>query len=306
MNWKKIIAFLIVLLVAVNAVLFFVLGKLGNSRRFLDAQTIEDAVAVFERRGLRVAPAVIKTQIPSLSLYGAEPNADARISAFESVSRSKMLQSYAIPNSGTAIAMENGDVFEFYSDFGITYQRNMHNRQSILYRSELTQKCARASLDEEKEAQLTDTVRNFMRLLQNTPEQGTLRCGFDIEGFYTYADEPGTLYALCLQSMDGVEIYGNYLILCIIENEVCGFGGRFITQGFSNTYQTDMIDQINILFYTLEYKEPESEMTLNSQRCIYCIFYDGSNNFYIKPCWELGFADGAVAIYDATLGVPIN
>ncbi|MBO4264474.1 MAG: hypothetical protein J5922_00130 [Clostridia bacterium] len=293
MNWKKVTTFLIICLLAVNILLFFLLHFRTLKRNYIDGETQKNAVDIFERRGLIIDREIFSGKNPTFEMFGGVYDADAQIKKIEKIFGTDDLQSYNIPSNGKANIINDSAVFSFYPDFVIDYQTN-----DFAHKMPKDDAFFDNGFEEFEDKALQKEVSKQLSKLLVGDGEGKLSYEFG----KSYRSKDGIAYIEIFQTANGDLIQNAKLTVCVENKTVKAFDGRWIWLDFTDSYKVNTLDRINILFYAQPNDKNIAKRELLAEKCTYCIVWDVSSNFYIKPCWQIEFSDGTSEIYDAATG----
>ncbi len=326
MNWSAVKNLLIGILVAANLFLVFNIARQDRARGYIDDDEVLGAVELLAERGLEVPPECIPREKFKAPVYESLYSDEYYTKAAEALSASPREVLLSLPNGGFSITSQNGAVTEFDAEFGFTYSK--YNNFDVVAYNEITAE------NFASEAVLWDDVTSSRLItMEKRAEEFLGLCTGDsgvlaavVTDSY-FDSERGFTYLLARQVLGGYTIYSHYAV-CVFENdELIYAGGRWYFAPIDEDYQTELVDQVNILFsdlselnagsaqgFALSEETPhDTEMpsdafpgdavlsAVRNMQAVYAIYWNADKSaIYFIPAWQIDHSDGMTLVYNAT------
>ncbi len=326
MNWSAVKNLLVGILVAANLFLIFNIARQDRARGYIDDDEVLGAVELLAERGLEVPQECIPREKFKAPVYESLYSDEYYTKAAEALSTSPREVLLSLPNGGFSITAQNGAVTEFDGEFGFTYSK-YSNFDADAYTEITAENFA-------SEAELWgDVGSSRLVTLKKRAEEFLMRCAGD-SGVLTagvtdsYFDtERGLTYLLARQVLGGYTVYSHYAVCVFKNDELIYAGGRWFFAPIDEDYQTELVDQVNILFSDLaelnsgsaqgfalpegtDFAEEASSYTspdnvklsaVRNMQAVYAIYWNADKTaIYFIPAWQIDHSDGITIVYNAT------
>lgn len=328
MNWSTVKNLLIGILVAANLFLIFNIARQDRARGYIDDDEVLGAVALLAERGLEVPAECIPREKFKAPVYESLYSDAYYTKAAEALSASPREVLLSLPNGGFSITAQNGAITEFDGEFGFTYSK-YGNFDEAAYTKITAENFA-------SEAALWDDVGTpRLSALEKRAEEFLMMCAGDSDVLTavvtdSYHDaERGFTYLLARQVLGGYMVYSHYAVCVFEDDELVYADGRWYFAPIDEDYQTELVDQVNILFSDLSelnvglvqsFALPEGtdypkEMlsddvadeamltAVRNMQAVYAIYWNADKTaLYFIPSWQIDHSDGTTIVYNATNG----
>lgn len=293
MNSKNILKLLAVLLVAVNAILLFMVLSVYKEKNYIDESYINNTYGIFNEENISIESGAIPNERFQGYIYSAAVDEDYYESAAKNITGEGISTRFLIPG-GYALTTETGKSLEFSGGYYFKYAFSENESYDI---SEIG----------------TDNVSSgTKKKLLRTAEK--LICADD-EGEYCSETEisdvsyikKDRIYILTLKkTLDNVEIYGQKLTFVIDEElNVLYAEGNWCFYSNTDRYSSQIYDQVNILFIEKAGRTDEDvpATAIVSVSPQYILYSNSENpSVLLVPGWKIEYADGSYKIFDAENG----
>lgn len=334
MNWSSVKNLLIAILLAANLFLVFNIVRQERSRGYISEDKILDACEILTKRGMEVSSELVPKKKFNSYVYESSYNDDYFTLTAETLSSSKREALYTLPDGSLSITTENGAIFDCNSAFEFCYRKS-NSIQNPAY-TDITAE------DFLKEAQANiplanKDVKNLVKIANDIlGKRNSDENEFSSKIIYSYTQKSdGKTYLYLKQLLGDYEIYSHYAV-CIFEGEeLCAAYGRWYFSPINKKHNTELYDQISILFTNLSvqtqnlqaaenaslYDETtntppdsiETEPPIHSEAkplsfpaikeitpC-YAIYWSSDKNaLYFIPAWQISHSNGQTIVYNAT------
>ncbi len=331
MNWSSVKNLLIGILVAANLFLVYNITLQDRARDYINENEVIGAIELLAERGLHVPDESVPREKFTAPVYESLYSDEYYTKTAEILSGSPREILLQTPNGGFSITAKNGAITEMDTEFGFSYIKN-GNSEIGAYTVITAESFA-------SEATLWDAVgASKLSVLANQAEHFLELCVGDdniisaeIKDSY-FDSESGLTYLLAKQLIGGYEVYSHYAVCVFSGEELVHSYGRWYFAPFDEDYNTELIDQVNILFSDLsELKtgtsaafEADGRMAAESEENteiarplsdeirlpdvnnieeVYSVYWNaGKTALYFIPAWQIEHSDGQIIVYNATNG----
>lgn len=115
------------------------------------------------------------------------------------------------------------------------------------------------------------------------------------------------------QTLNGIEICGNDAILMMNSEDIVYFSGRWFFGTPEEQYTVSLIDQVSVLFnenqnIKIKNEQNPSETpsfldTVNQVEECYCFYWNSEmTDYYLIPAWKISYGSGCYVVYNAVSG----
>ena len=309
MNWASVKNMLILMLVAANVFLLYNISVQRRSLEYIDEDEVADAVSLLYDRGLSVDIGCVPLRRFDAEIYESVYGEDYFNRTAELLSGSKRQNATIIPN-GMMIITENGDSFEFDNSLGFIYTKNNNNQTAAYTNINADNFDDYAAVyqkpNKSQASDVEDIVVSFLSAGYGSESLFDIR----VDGCILEPDT-GNYYIKASQLIDGLVVYGHGVICVVSDGELVAASGHWYFFDFDTSYNSDLYDQVNILFSDLEtlIGRRESENAQGSEEplpgvisvdaCFTTYWNAEKTALYFIPSWQLGHSDGTLIVYNA-------
>ena len=328
MNWSSVKNLLIAILVAANLFLVYNVVRQEKTRGYLDEDEIRGAVELLAEDGLIVSEEDIPREKFKAPVYESIYSDEYYTGAAESLSGSKREMLYTLPEGGISITTENGSAFDFDTEFGFRYVK-FDISDAAAYTDITADNFASFSKTyTEPTAKRLKSLSERAVSFLDKPLQGDDSLSSEVKSS-CYDAQSDTTYLLAVQTLDGYEVYSHYAI-CIFESDELVYAhGRWYFAPLDEKYNTELHNQINILFTDLETLKAESlnplddasdetdedilidnekpskisPLVVNSMSACYVIYWNSEKtSLFFIPAWQIDYNSNRSIVYNAANG----
>lgn len=325
MNWSSVKNLLIAILVAANLFLIYNIVRQDRTRGYISESELRDAVELLNERGFSVSSDIIPTKKFKAPVYESRYGDEYYTEVATALSGSEREMLYTLPSGGISISTKSGAWIEFDNEFDFRYFE-FDIPDSAAYTEITADTFAAASSDSTapssaKLKSLSSTVTDLLCKQQTKDSQ----LSAEIVGAFTDVD--GRTFVLAEQYLNGYKVYSHYAV-CVFEDSRLIFAhGRWYFSDVDKDYNTELCDQINILFTdmttlkttltsttsddgeiaddTSSVTNAESEnITLPSVSAVsacYVVYWSSNKTaLYFIPAWQIDHIDSLTIVYNAT------
>ena len=341
MNWSRIKTVLILLLLAANIYLAFVIVSQYRASTRVDPSEIEAASALLRRDGITIAQDALSGERPGLKVWRSSFRRGVSDGGIREYVVSRLFggaeYTQTLTASGVDAAVEGIGILNF-SDADPLYFR--FAAEGSEYGGENDE----AATDHESDRQvswmrrlnLANQLESFLAGSETAISASDERRA-DIKVDGAIYDRGGRRYiAHFVQQIDGVDIDGAEGFFSVKSDRVDYFSGSVILMSGAASYNAELLDEINILFlerdamrsgYETEPEispapdgdealpsdvadtapEPEKKrVTVTGTSAVYCVIWNSDRSeYYLIPSWTITYSDGAVSTRNAVNGSQI-
>jgi hypothetical protein len=333
MRWIKITAVFTALLLTVNIFLAYNLIRQYSNTFLIDSDTIKKTVMLLEKSEIYISEDLIPRNKPENKIYEGAFYTDLEeyyINTAKKLSGNSVTDDFTshMINNGIKIVEKNRDeIFEFYNDnvFSFKYSTDSNvtldkytdpnEVKEIIFDSGLNY------TEINKCKQIENIINNKFfgsSGLSKTDMQGEGNIKSKVKKI-TYYINDNSYIAECIQILNGLEIYGCEATCIIHDDTLIYAAGNIIFSGANNSYNTELYDQINVLFDEKIYIEQQNAENVTGKsmngnlktkseyitgfKYIYCINWNTDrSSFYLIPAWYIEYSGETVRIRNANNG----
>ena len=238
------------MLLAANAFLIFNIIRQDRTRSYIDIDEVTGAAELLTLRGLTVDPDNVPLEKFKAPVYESLFNDEYYTAVAETVTGSRREMLLSLPNGGFSITAENGGLVEFDTEFGFYYAKNDKSGVSAYTDITASDFADRAAKNEALSgAYLKSISRKATAFLDSRVPSDYTLCAKITDSFED--TETGLAYLLAAQMLGGHEVYSHYAVCVFDKDELVNVYGRWYFAPFDEDYGTELVDQVNILFYDL-------------------------------------------------------
>lgn len=331
MNWSSVKNFLIAILVAANLFLIYNIVRQERALSYIPEKDVDAVIELLSERGLDVPRGCIPLERFSAPVYESLYSDAYYTDVAQTLTGSPRELLLSPPEGGFSVTLQNGAVFDFDSEFGFSYRK--YDKFNANAYTEITAEnfASEAVLWDDIGTSLMKTLTEKAKaFLDGCRGEGHIMHTEIIGGFR----DSGSGYSCVLakQLIDSYEVCSHYAV-CIFDGEELVYaGGRWYFAPLGSSYDTELIDQLNILFSDLETQTAMiavpytvSDSTNDSSETVtltgdqlsgsgklppvsgikpcYVIYWNaGKTALYFIPAWQIEHIGSPDAVYNATNG----
>ncbi len=284
MNWSGVKNMLIAILVAANLFLIFNIVKQDRTRGYIEPEEVAGATELLSMRGLLVDADIVPLKKFREPVYESRYNDEYYTEVAETVTGSKREMLVSLPNGGFSITASNGAIVEFDTEFGFSYAK--YDKTNTNAYTDITADSFGGLSDKGQSipgSRLKLLSKEAKSFLDARVPADYVLCAEITDGF----DDPksGLTYLLASQTLGGHDVYSHYAVCVFDGEELIGAHGRWYFAPFDADYNTQLIDQVNILFHDLSTLRSYSvdAASLDSDDVV----YDGSESSSVSEDSEV-------------------
>ncbi len=325
MNWSSIKNYMIAILLLANLFLVYNIVRQDRTRNYISDEEISDAVELLSERGLIVPRSSIPTKKFKANVYESLYNDEYYITAAQALTDSPRDLLLSLPDGGFSITAKNGETVEFDTEFGFIYSK-YDTFDDLAYTDITADNFSEYAIGWEELSgarlkSLSDTATDF---LDSRVPSDYLLSARVTEGYYDPIS--GYFFILAEQCVNGYEVYSHYAICVFSDSELVYSKGRWYFAPFDENYNTELQDQINILFANLTALEAEASTAFEGETdgiqegtnakdmtekyeipavktvsSCYVIYWSADRTaLYFTPAWQIEHINGLTVVYNAT------
>ncbi len=326
MNWSSVKNLLIAILIAANLFLVFNIVRQDRTRGYISEGEIRDAAELLDERGFSVPLDIIPTKKFKAPVYESHYGDEYYTEVATALSGSEREMLYTLPNGGISISTQSGAFIEFDNEFDFRYSE-FDIPGSAAYTEITADTFAAASregaaLGNTRMRSLSSAASAFLTKQQTNDSQLTA----EIVGAFTDAD--GRTFVLAEQYLAGYKLYSHYAVCVFEDSELIFAHGRWYFSDVDKDYNTELCDQINILFTDMttlraslagtsptdgegDNAQPSKDsysknITLPAVSAVtpcYVVYWNSNKTaLYFIPAWQIDHIDSLTIVYNATNG----
>lgn len=327
MRWIKITAVFTIFLLAVNIFLIYNLIQQYSNTSLIDSDTIKKTVMLLKKSDIYISEDLIPRKKPEYKIYEGAFYTDLEeyyINTAKKLSGNSVTDDFTLHmiNNGIKIIENNrSEIFEFYNDNVFSFKYSIDSNISLdKYTDPKAEKeiIYDAGINDTKSGkcqQIEDIINN--KFFGNSKQTDLPKVSYMQTKVkkITYDIKENIYIAECIQTLDGLKIYGCTVVCIINEKALIYAEGNIIFSVANNSYNTGLYDQINILFDEKAYIEQQNKENVTGKstdseakyitgfECIYCINWNTDrSNFYLIPAWYVEYNGEIVRIRNAVNG----
>lgn len=333
MRWSKITAVLNILLLAVNLFLIYNLNMQYSNTFLISTDSIEKTVNLLKKSNIYITETAIPRNKPDYKIYEGKfftKLEEYYINTVKKLTGNNVTDdftSHMINNGIRIIENTKGEIFEFYSDdiFSFKYMKD----EGAAYDGYV-------ETDDAKECVYDDNINNitvnklwelekiiekkFSAAIEYKKSSDFEKINIDVKINKIYFNAEDNLYTVTFaQLIDGLEIYSCNAVCVISEGTMVYARGNLILTEADVNYNTELYDQISILFNEKVYIEQQKADEYNTVsqdsipatdkyeitcfKSVYCINWnEDRSNFYLIPAWYIEYNGSEIRIRNAVNG----
>ncbi|MBQ2766405.1 MAG: hypothetical protein IJF48_05420 [Clostridia bacterium] len=325
MNWSSVKNLLIAILIAANLFLLYNIARQDRTRGYIDENEVSGAVELLAERGLTVKEESIPLEKFKVPVYESPYSDEYYTEVAEALTDSKREMLYTLPEGGISITTQDGSSIEFDTEFGFRYVKN--GISDIDAYTEITADSFASIARNNGEIAaarmklLSEEAENFLN--SRVPDDYVLTAK-TTDGCYD--DQNDITYLLSQQVLDGYDVYSHYAVCVFSGDELIFSHGRWYFAPFESEYNTDLCDQVNILFTDLATlragtvslsdetvdSTPEDTRsdaaqsadntlpTVVDMSACYVIYWNADKTaLFFIPAWQIEHNNGLIIVYNA-------
>lgn len=316
MNSAKTKIVIIILLIGANLFFIYNIIKLTNEKSKVSTKMIDDALSILNSRGINIDKSVIVRDKPFYKVYEGDCSTkkDAEsvytpnyVKIVRRITDAEITDPLTLPDGTLYVA---GDYKFSFLDYGESDTTNMFAVSIIKNEYETSEALFDIDLRNSK-------IKDILSLQESPSGKDRKEVAEALNKFFggnknenayiiLYAERQtgeDKLSAVINQVQNNISIASNYVYVEIYEKEVAYFGGNYYFHDFSEDYDVNLLDSVNIL---LNISAKEDNILLNSElEKMEIVYYPANRNsetFYLQPMWKLTFADGSGHIFNSLTG----
>ncbi len=325
MNWSSVKNLLIAILVAANLFLLYNIARQDRTRGYIDENEVSGAVELLAERGLAVKEESIPLEKFKVPVYESPYNDEYYTEVAEALTGSRREILYTLPQGGISITVENGASIEFDTEFGFRCVK--YGISDIDAYTEITADSFASFAKNKGEIAsarmklLSEQAEDFLD--SRVPDDYVLTAKTE-DGCYDAQND--ITYLLLNQVLDGYEVYSHYAVCIFSGDELIFSHGRWYFAPFESEYNTDLCDQVNILFTDLatlragavslldgtadntsEGTRPDAAPSVDNtlptvvdMSACYVIYWNADKTaLFFIPAWQIEHNNGLIIVYNA-------
>ena len=297
MNWSRMKTAAIIMLALTCAGIFIAMTAYERMTNYIPASAIENAVDIMAGVGVIIPDGVIPDKKPAAQVYECDIGDDYYGSLASALTGAAVLRGYATPD-GYIVTTEDGGRFEFSNTLGMVYTSGLMPDLDV-------------PAPDAFDALSGETVASakVQKLALRFIKAGIGL--FDGGKSYTHRYEvrvteckmkDGVYYARCVQYLDGLRIVGEGFVCAVADDMIAGVNGDVCFALPTETVDSQLYDQLNILLTEKENfaKNSAEGLIMREFSFCRCVYMSADiNKIIIVPCWYIGYNDGGERIYNA-------
>lgn len=323
MNWSSVKNLLIAILVAANLFLIFNVARQDRTRDYISDSELRDAVELLADRGFSVPADIIPTKKFKTPVYESRYDDEYYTTVATTLADSEREMLYTLPNGGISISTKGGAYMEFDNEFDFRYFE-FDNPDSAAYTEITADTFAEHAQENEpvgasRMKALSKAASDFLR--GNHSKDSPL----EVKAVGAFTDTEGRTVLLAEQHLNGYKVYSHYAV-CIFENSEIVFAhGRWYFSETDKDYNTDLYDQIHILFTDMstvkstiasavaasedEQEGPAASLESNENITLpavsavtacYVVYWNANKTaLYFIPAWQIDHTPSLTVVYNA-------
>lgn len=310
MDLKRIKTIMIIILLLINVFFAYNLVREYRDEYYIDNETIENAVQILSRSGIKIDREIIPDKKLHSPVYEGLFAEDHKEKVAALISGTDIESAYSTPD-GMRFVAKNGSIVEISDALDIAFWAPAADRYTVF--SSIISDALRNS-EKIDEIEVVEAIKST---LSDGVVDGDGHVEMTCECTGVFFD-PKTGYHVVRfeQMIDGAYIYGHKLFFVVNGNEPIYMEGNWTFVSTDNKYSSQMIDQINILFMekkAVDQKNKElsggivPDHTVNSIDVVYCTYFnDDKTGIYFIPALRITYDDMHESVYDMQSGIPYS
>lgn len=284
MNWKQVKNLLLLLLTAVNVLLFTFVYNYYQESNYTDAVTAKRAAAILADSGITVASEMLSVRHDAAEVQSCEYDREEYLCYAAALLFGKEAEGIYLLPDGIRAQTTDGKVATFGYDFSVQYISPDADRDRLT--------AAWQSAKSLAEDENCKTEKNMLEELLALPE-GALKstpC--------THAD--GYTFITVAQSQDGIPLYGMECCFGFSGDTLIFADGKYCFSIPTQKTSEPLLNRINILFSE---KERGKTGHITDIALCYTLYEDAQNGSLLYvPAYALTYADGETVAVSAISG----
>lgn len=282
MNWKHVKNLFLLLLIAVNLLLFYFVYSDYSETAFTDPVTAERAAALLRADGITVSETLLAEKNDTAKTLSVPYDREQYLLTAAAVLLGRSPDGiYLLPN-GIRAETEDGEAVLLLNDLTVSYEA----KDSIAAKDAYQQARSPRTEEEEKAA-----VKAFSALLA-LPEETVQTAHISAKDGFTFL----TL----TQSADGIPLAGITCTFGMREGRLVYAAGRHFFGAPQKSEETPLLNRVNIL---LKERERGTRGTVKSISLCYALYEaTESGSLLFVPAYTVTYADGSVSTVNAVSG----
>ncbi|MBQ8552501.1 MAG: hypothetical protein IJ428_06785 [Clostridia bacterium] len=331
MNWSSVKNLLIAILLAANLFLLFNIVRQDRTRGYVDEEEVYGAVELLAERGLDVDVSGVPLEKFNAPVYESLYSDEYYTEAAQTLSASPRELLLSLPDGGFSISAENGTVVEFDTEFGFAYMKYGNSESAAYTKITAENFASEAALwDEIGASRLNALIKRAEDFLELCVGDDYILSAKVTDSYHDSGS--GFTYLLARQLLGDYPVYSHYAVCVFDGDELVYASGRWYFAPFDEDYNTELIDQVNILFTDLtalrsysiapfalaDISDAEAQFptkdtatdlddtalpSVKSMQACYAIYWNANKTaLYFIPAWQIDHNDGQTVVYNATNG----
>ncbi len=250
MNWSSVKNLLIAILIGANLFMLYNIARQDRTRNYIDEDEITNAVELLAERGLVVPVSSIPLRKFKAPIYESFYDASYHESVANALTGADV-PLYMQPDNGLSGTTPDGIYVKFDPEFGFIYAKN--DKFDLSTYTDVTAdnfKIMAQSGSELPSSRSKDMIASATAFLSSRTADDSMFTVDVVNGYYDSTS--GLSYLLAYQLIDEFEIYSHYAVCVFDEDELIGVHGRWYFASLDDKYDTELQNQVNILFTDLE------------------------------------------------------
>jgi len=325
MNWSSVKNLLIAILLAANLFIIFNIVRQDRERNYIDEKVVRDAVAILKDRGLGVDIDTVPLKKFDASVYESSYNDEYYTQVAETLSGSKRDLLLSLPDGGFSISAINGSLVEFDSEFGFLYQKNDTFRKTAYIDITPDNIALKVKAGEGIGGSVGKKLNKKAKAFLDSCFSGEASPETEMSAAFRNPKN-GLCYVYAVQKLGDYDVHSHYAVCVFDGEEMIGAYGRWFFSGFRAVHDTQLADQVNILFADFEalradaedaYELPQTgseEIGKNADKNVkplsakvermeacYVTYWNADKTaLYFIPAWHVSHSGGLKILYNAT------
>lgn len=323
MNWSSVKNLLIAILVAANLFLIFNVARQDRTRDYISDSELRDAIELLGDRGFSVPADIIPTKKFQTPVYESRYADEYYTTVATALANSEREMLYTLPNGGISISTKKGAYMEFDNEFDFRYFE-FDNPDSAAY-TEITadtfaaHAAGKDGVSASRMKALSNAASDF--LCRERSKDSPLKAKI-VDAF---TDDDGRTVVLAEQHLNGYKVYSHYAVCVFGDSDIIFAHGRWYFSEIDKDYNTDLYDQIHILFTDMstlkntlasaaeasddsEEAPPSSfesseNITLpvvSAVNACYVVYWNANKTaLYFIPAWQIDHNPSLTVVYNA-------
>lgn len=305
MNWGKIKIIIIILLTLVNVFFIYNINLQNKNIYYIDGDTIQTACDILAKDNVIVDKDIIPDEKLLVSVLESVFNTDYHDFVVSKISGTENYTKRIINNGVEFNIAKNNDIYIF-DDTDILYIKYISNDFPSKTLNVLEIENEYNEIAESKLSGYDKIIKSY--LMWDKDNQSSA-FEYDIIVTKGYHDDVNNRYFLyCIQTINSQPTNECEFVAVVYNNTVQFLEGKVMNNIISKSYQTTLIDQVNILFMEkadiIENRQVDTDIyTVMSLSSEYYINWNQERDImFLIPAWRILYDDGSTTIRDAING----